>query len=239
MANYPGLGSALRSLPFDAATDPRKGFYIVDDFVTGLTTSAGIGSLGWTLTGTGGTAAYVAEADSPGIVRLSALTSGFAAGISLATIPFKVSALGQLYMACKFRINTTLTAQEVRVGFTGVAPTAAQPDNGVWLEYDAAVDADDWQVGSDNGTTDVQLVADSSVPAPAFATWYVAELMLSTTSAQVYVNGKLVTKTAIPAVSTAALTPFVYVGDGSANGVVDVDYITIKGTHARAGFTAV
>lgn len=238
--SYPGIGGALRSLPFDAATDPRKGFYIVDDFINGLTTTANVGDLGWTLTGTGGTASYpAAEADAPGIVRLSALTTGFAAGISLANFPFKVSAVGQLYMACKFRINTTLAAQEVRVGFTGTAPTAAQPDNGVWLEYDAAVDADDWQVGSDNGTTDVQVVAGDSVPAPAFGTWYVAELMLSTTSAQVYLNGDLVNDTKISAVSTAALSPFVYVGDGSANGVVDVDYVAVKGVHARAGFTAV
>lgn len=232
---YPGLGGVLRSLPFDAATDPRKGFYVVDDFI-GLIA----GGLAWTLTGTGGTATYpAAEADAPGIVRLTAATAGFAAGLSLVNFPFKVSALGQLYMACRFRIPTALTTREVRIGFVNAAPTAGQPDHGVWLEYDAAVDADDWQVGSDNGTTDSQIVGGTDAGTPVFGTWYVAELMLSTTSATVYVDGNLVNETAISAVTTEPLSPFVYVGDGTNGATLDVDYIAVKGVHARAGYTAV
>jgi len=236
MANsYPGIGGALRSLPFDAATDPRKGFYVADDFIGAIT-----GGMGWTLTGTGGTATFpAAEADAPGIVRLTGATTGFAAGLSLANFPFKASAVGQLYMACRFRIPTALTNREVRVGFASVAPTTAQPDFGVWLEYDAAVDADDWQVGSDDGTTDVQLVAGANVPTPVFGQWYTAEVLLTTTDAKVYLDGLLVHQTPITAVTTAALSPFVYTGDGTNASTLDVDYITVKGIHARAGFVAV
>lgn len=237
---YPAIGGSLRSLPFDAATDPRKGLYMVDDFVNGGLTTGIIGALGWTLTGTGGTATYVAaEADAPGILKLTGATTGFAAGLSLAAFPFKASATGQLYMACRFRIPTALTNREVRIGFTDAAPTAARPANGVYLEYDAAVDSDDWLVTGTVASAATARTAANAIAAPAFGTMYVAEILVTTVDAKVYLDGELVADDPLTAIPTSALSPFVYVGDGTNGATLDVDYVVVKGVHARAGFAAV
>jgi hypothetical protein len=239
---HPGIG-AISVPPFDAVADPRKYVWIKDDFVSGLTTTGNVGDLGWQFAGTGATVGtYGGDGAHPGTITLTAATSGFSADLALQQDIVDFDNLSDsLYAMWVFQTPGALTNQEIRFGFADeLAVGADRPDEGIWLEYDAAVDADDWQFVSDDTVTTTVQTAASWIAAPAVSTWYCLEMAVTSTSVMAWLDGQpLWDGKEITTVPTGGLTPYAHAGNGANGGTVVIDAFAMRLPVNRSGMALV
>lgn len=204
----------------------RSEVHLQDDFVSGSTSTAIIGSLGFAASN--GTTSYVAATsiDHPGIVRRdTSSVSGTVASLSLNASQFVLFGMNSpaVYdVTWIAKLTQTDANTTVRIGFCD-GPSSGTPGNGVFFEK---LDDDTVWFGLNNpvGSGGTRVSTGITVDTE----WHIFRVIASATSSIFEIDGVRVVNTATQMASTA-FNPFIHIiTSAAASKTMDIDFFQLR-----------
>ena len=204
-------------------------FLAEDHFVSGTTTSGSIGSLGWMWTaGTGGTiGAQSAEANHPGLLRLS---TGTISGVTCVLYGRTVGSTGAYHTDDLFdstwvvRLNTNDSNTHVRIGL-GYTTSNTAPNSGIYIEKlpgDAS-----WYGVTRSGGTQTRTAALAAC-STGWIKFRIRRVDASTIGFTVDGGSEVTATTNIPSTASGIVACLTLYNATSADKTLDVDYFRMK-----------
>jgi hypothetical protein len=223
---YRGVNATAGDGAWEACgTNPiDEGFEINDEFVTGTTTSGGVGDMGWNLTAISGGACTISynnttpaiSSSTPGTLRCTTGTTQSTGGIIFLA---GAGTLGTMQMAAGYDVKTAVApgstvnpSQILRVGMhnqSGGAQTVMPAaTTGLWWEANLASSAN-WRYCYGNGTAVVCANSTVAVAANTFSRFEIRvnALGAGTSSADFFVNGTKFSVSAVTIDNTNRVNP--------------------------------
>jgi hypothetical protein len=219
-----GLSRAQVDEAIDAALVARDTAVVVDDFLTGSTTTGIIGSLGWAFTG--GTVTLIAgEAGHPGLIRrATGTTINTYASLylrnSVTTGPFlPVETFDMTWIV---RLNTNDADTTVRVGMGNNIAASSAPNHGIYFEK---VTAETSWYGVCRANSGEQRTAAIASTSANMVTLRARRIDASTIGFRIN-GGTEVTQTA--SIPTTSMDPGVQITNATAaDKTIDVDFFSL------------